>query len=300
MKKKILILTSDPDSINYELIKKNLSFLQKKNNKNEYILVGSKKSVLKYLKKKIINLNFIDVKFSKNTKQYLKKCFEKAFEILKKKQADGLINLPLNKKNLPKKFPGFTEYISDYFENKNNETMLLYSDYFSVCPNTTHIPLKQVHSKLTKKKIKNNILNINEFYKKIIGLKKINIVLLGVNPHNGIDFTSFKKTEEKQLLQPTIKSLKKKINVFGPLPADTAFNLIKTKKINCIVGNYHDQVLPIFKFINKFDGINITLGLPFLRVSPDHGTAKNLKKNKINGKSFLYALKFFEKFSHKI
>jgi 4-hydroxythreonine-4-phosphate dehydrogenase len=89
--------------------------------------------------------------------------------------------------------------------------------------------------------------------------------------------------------------------VVGPLVPDVAFNGIEIKKINCLVGHYHDQVLPTFKYIHKFDAINITLGLPFLRISPDHGTASNLKnKNLANPDSFIAALKFFEKHYKKI
>ena len=87
----------------------------------------------------------------------------------------------------------------------------------------------------------------------------------------------------------------------GPLVPDVAFNMIDKKNINCLVGHYHDQVLPTFKYIHKFDAINITLGLPFLRISPDHGTASNLKnKNLANPDSFIAALKFFEKHYKKI
>ena len=91
------------------------------------------------------------------------------------------------------------------------------------------------------------------------------------------------------------------MRIQGPLSPDSAFNEIKSKKINCLVGNYHDQVLPTFKYINKFKAINITLGLPFLRISPDHGPAQEIQgKNIANPDSFLYALNFFEKYYKKI
>ena len=230
---------------------------------------------------------------------YLEECFKASFDILKKKEAHGIINLPLNKKFLPKKYPGFTEYISDYFNTKNKETMLLYSEKFSVCPNTTHIPLSKVPKKLSKDLIVKNICNINSFYKKIRD-KKTRIGIMGLNPHNGQDFYS--KLEEEKVIFPSIKYAKKKtIQIIGPMSPDTAFNEIQTKKIDCLIGNYHDQVLPTFKYINKFNAINITLGLPFLRISPDHGPAENIVgKNKANPASFLYALNFFEKYFKKI
>lgn len=300
MKKTILILPSDPDSINYEIIKKSLSFFKKKNNKNNYLFIGDKKDLTGYINSKTLNLNFVNVENKLKTKLYLQACFVKAFEILKNKKAHGLINLPLNKKYLPIKYPGFTEYISKYFCVSGKETMLLYSENFSVCPNTTHIPLSQVSKKLSKKIIKKNILNIYNFYKNIIGLKKPNIAVTGLNPHNGMDFK--KNLEEEKVIIPAIKEIRnKKIKILGPLSPDSAFNDIQTKRINCLIGNYHDQVLPAFKYINKFKAVNITLGLPFLRISPDHGTALDIKeKNIANPDSFLYALKFFEKYYKKI
>jgi 4-hydroxythreonine-4-phosphate dehydrogenase len=178
--------------------------------------------------------------------------------------------------------------------------MLLYNQNFSVCPNTTHIKIKDVSKNLTKKKIITNINNINNFYKNIAGVKKPIIGVMGFNPHNGIDFK--KRTEEQDVINPAIKKLiNDKTNVIGPLVPDVAFNEIHKKNITCLVGHYHDQVLPTFKYIHKFDAINITLGLPFLRISPDHGTASNLKnKNLANPESFIAALNFFEKHYKKI
>jgi 4-hydroxy-L-threonine phosphate dehydrogenase PdxA len=298
MKKTILIITSDPHSINYEIVKKSLFFLKKKL-RNRYLFIGDEQELLKKLRISKNLLDFIDVKRNKNTKLYLKKCFENAFKILKEKKAHGIINLPLNKKFLPKKYPGFTEYISNFFNRSGKETMLLYNENFSVCPNTTHIPLNEVSKKLTKKIIVKNILNISNFYKKIIN-KKARIGIMGLNPHNGQDFS--KALEETKIILPSIKSInKKKIKIIGPISPDVAFNEIQNKNIDCLVGNYHDQVLPTFKYINKFNAINITLGLPFLRISPDHGTAENIiGKNLANPESFLYALNFFENYFKKI
>ena len=208
--------------------------------------------------------------------------------------------MPLNKRFLPGNYPGFTECIADAFNRKGKETMLLYNQNFSVCPNTTHIRIKDVSKNLNQKKIITNITNIDNFYKNIPGVKRPMIGVMGLNPHSGMDFE--KNTEENSVINPAIKKLiKNKIRVIGPLVPDVAFNEVNKKKINCLVGHYHDQVLPTFKYIHKFDAINITLGLPFLRISPDHGTASNLKnKNLANPDSFIAALKFFEKHYKKI
>ena len=300
MKKLILIIASDPNSINYEILSKSINFFKNKNKKNRYLLVGDKEEIQKKTLIENNVLDILDIKKNKNTNLYLEECFKTSFKILKKKKAHGIINLPLNKKFLPKKYPGFTEYIADAFNKKGKETMLLYNQNFSVSPNTTHIRIKDISKKLTKKKIIININNINNFYKNTLNVKKPVIGVMGLNPHNGMDFK--KKIEEKTVINPAIKRLiKDKIKVTGPLVPDVAFNEIDKKKINCLVGHYHDQVLPTFKYIHKFDAINITLGLPFLRISPDHGTAINLKnKNLANPESFIAALKFFEKHYKKI
>ena len=299
MKKTILILTSDPFSINYEIIKKSQNLFKKKLH-NKYLFIGDQKDVGDNIKKNNKLINYLNIKRKKNTKLYLKECFNLAFDLVKKKKAHGIINLPLNKRFLPGSYPGFTEYAADAFNKRGKETMLLYNQNFSVCPNTTHIKIKDVSRNLNQKKIITNITNIDNFYKNIPGVKRPMIGVMGLNPHSGMDFE--KNTEENSVINPAIKKLiKNKIRVIGPLVPDVAFNEVNKKKINCLVGHYHDQVLPTFKYIHKFDAINITLGLPFLRISPDHGTASNLRnKNLANPESFIAALKFFEKHYKKI
>lgn len=290
MKKKIAIITSDPDSVNYQIIEKTLFFFEKKL-KNKYIFIGSKELFLKKIKKKI-NVDFVDIPFNEKKKDtYIINCFQAAFNLIKKKKVNTLINLPLNKKEVFKnKYPGVTEYIADNFNCLGKETMLLFNEKFSVSPVTTHIKIRALVKKLTKKKIQNNINNILKFYKKIIKIKKPKIGILGLNPHNGMDFNH---SEEIKLIYPLLKNN----NIYGPLSPDSSFLVRENKKLDCLIGLYHDQVLTTFKFINKYSAINITLGLPFLRISPDHGTGKDIKKGKlINPESFLYALKFCEKY----
>ena len=117
MKKTILILTSDPFSINYEIIKKSQKFLKKKLN-NRYLFIGDQRDIDQNIKKKNKLMNFLDIKRGANTKIYLKKCFDLAFNLLRNKKAHGLINLPLNKRFLPGNHPGFTECIADAFNRK--------------------------------------------------------------------------------------------------------------------------------------------------------------------------------------
>ena len=118
---------------------------------------------------------------------------------------------------------------------------------------------------------------------------------MGLNPHNAIDKYN---SEEQRIIIPSVKKLKKKFkkNIIGPISSDTCFLKREEKKINSLIGMYHDQVLTTFKYINKFSAINITLGLPFIRISPDHGPNENmLGKNKSNPLSLIKAIKFLDK-----
>ena len=256
------------------------------------------------LKSKIDNnlINLIDVNFRFNktfdkisykSSDYIKKCFNVALNILKKNEAIGLINGPVSKKFfLKKKHLGITEYLSK--KNKvHSSVMLIFNNKLAVSPITTHLPLKYVSKKITKEKIIQNVIKINNFYKKYIK-KKVNIAVLGLNPHcETIDNFS----EEEKIIIPAIKTLKKKkISVCGPFSADTFFQKKNLKKFQVVIGMYHDQVLTPIKTIYKFDAINITLGLPYLRISPDHGTNNEMLGQKKSDPQSLYsAINFFNK-----
>ena len=147
--------------------------------------------------------------------------------------------------------------------------MLIYNKKLSVCPITTHLPLKYVASKINKKMLIEKIKLVNNFYKKFLKIKP-SIGVAGLNPH----CESVKKfNEDDKILKPLIKSLKRiNYKISGPFPADTLFLKNNRKKFDVIIGMYHDQVLTPIKTLFEYDAINITLGLPFKRVSPDHGS----------------------------
>tara|TARA_Y100000590_G_C15701993_1_gene1007151 strand:- start:1316 stop:2293 length:978 start_codon:yes stop_codon:yes gene_type:complete len=246
----------------------------------------------------IINVNFkfnkIFDKISIKSKDYINNCFKIALSILNKKKSIGLINGPISKKHfLNKKFPGITEYLSNKINLKNEGIMLIYNPKLSVSPITTHIPLKRVHKFITKKKIVDNVIKLNKFFKNTLK-KKASIAILGLNPHCE---TSDNFSEEEKIIIPAIKLLKKKkIKVKGPFPADTFFFNKNINKYNLVVGMYHDQVLAPLKILYKFDAVNITIGLPFVRISPDHGTNNEmLGKNISDAKSLYSCLNFFKK-----
>ena len=165
--------------------------------------------------------------------------------------------------------------------------MLIYNKKLSVSPLTTHLPIKDVNKKISIKKILNHVYLINKFYQK--RFKRIpSIAITGLNPHCE---SNYKTSEEKNYIIPAIKILlKKRYNIKGPFPADTIFMKDKIKNFDVVIGMYHDQVLTPAKTLYGFNSINITLGLPFIRVSPDHGgiTWKEVSKDAY------YAIKFLD------
>ena len=321
MRKKIIIVLGEPNSISSEIFLKSLDYIKK--TKLNFIIIGNYsllKKQAKYLNLKLnisfnfsnINnlnnnqFNFINIEYnqikafdfkSPKTDIFIKKCFEYAIMIIKKKLATGIINLPINKSKFTQnKYKGITEYIADKTNNKNKENMLLYNENFSVLPLTTHIPLKNVHRGISFKKIEKACNNINYFYSKILKRKKIKIGILGLNPHNGEN--GYIGTEEKKIIIPAIKKLKKKYSITGPLSPDTSFLQRNKLKIDVLIGHYHDQILTAFKTKFDLDAINITIGLPFVRISPDHGVGTDIiGKGIANPKSFKNAIKFFSKYN---
>ena len=242
----------------------------------------------KFLKKKIYLINVRN----KDSSLYVHNCFKVAFKLIKKGLTNKMINGPINKsKTLNKKFLGVTEFVAKNF-NQNKFAMLIYNKKLSVCPVTTHLPLKLVAKKITKRKIKDKIIIVDEFYKKFLKFKP-RIAVIGLNPHCE---SVLKFNEDIKIIKPVIKYLKNKINVKGPFPADTIFLKNNRKKFDVIIGMYHDQVLTPIKTIFEYDAINITIGLPFLRVTPDHGPNEKMAgKNMSNPMSLIRSLEFLNK-----
>ena len=172
--------------------------------------------------------------------------------------------------------------------------MLIYNSKLSVSPITTHLPLKYVSKHISQKKIITNVLGISKFYKSNLK-KNPKFAILGLNPHCE---TVDKFSEEIKIINPAIKKLKiKGVNINGPFPADTFFLEKNLIKYDVVIGMYHDQVLTPIKTLFKFDAINITIGLPFIRISPDHGPNTNMQgKNKSKSDSLKAAMNFIKKF----
>ncbi len=307
--KPILIIPGEKKSIFFEIFFKSL---KKKKISSPIILICNKtnleKEIKKYKFKKPIEqielkkiylkkfirkkIYVINVQFKGSDAYYVHNCFNIAFSLIKKGFAYKILNGPINKtKTLKKKYLGVTEYVAKNFK-RNKFAMLIYNKKLSVCPVTTHLPLNLVSKKITKKLIKEKIIIIDNFYKDILGFKP-RIGVVGLNPHCE---SILKFNEDNKIVLPAIQSLKKKINVNGPFPADTLFLKNERKKFDVIVGMYHDQVLTPIKTIFEYEAINITIGLPFLRVTPDHGpNEKMIGKNISNPLSLIKSLEFLDK-----
>ena len=317
MKNLIGIVAGDPESINSEILAK--AWKKKRNFKNVNIFVIGNynliKSQFKVMKIKIDlkkfksfqNNNFkkklmvYDIplifknpfKIKKKSKsKYVIRSFNTALKFIKSKKIKGLINCPINKKEIfMNSNIGVTEFLAKKTASYGKEAMVIYNKKLSVSPITTHIQLKKVSKNITKNKIIKRIVSINKFYIQKLKFKP-QFGVLGLNPHND-EFR--KNSEENKIIKPAISKLKKmNIRVKGPISADTAFVNFNKKGINVLIGMYHDQVLGPFKALYKFNAINITTGLPFLRISPDHGTSKDIiKKNQADPTSLMDSIKFF-------
>tara|TARA_B100001094_G_scaffold185684_1_gene179868 strand:- start:1383 stop:2348 length:966 start_codon:yes stop_codon:yes gene_type:complete len=317
--KPLLIVAGEPNSIFLEIFFKSLKKIK---NKSPIILICSKKLFLLQLKyfnakinfklisiddvlkkrynHKIINLLDVNLninkpfnKISNKSNVYIENCFDIALMLLKKGVSHKLINGPISKKHfLKNKYLGITEYLAKK-TNKENYAMLIYNEKLSVSPITTHLPIRQIPKKIKHKEIINKIILINDFIKKTLHFNP-KFGVTGLNPHcesvNGIN-------EDDKIVKPAIKKLAKmKYKVSGPFAADTIFMKKNRNSFDVIIGMYHDQVLTPIKTLYEYDAINITLGLPFLRVSPDHGpNTSMIGKNKSNPISLIKAINFLDK-----
>ena len=318
MRKKILIVTGDPKSVNSEIIFKSWKKLSKNLKKriyfiSNYKLLSSQFKKLKYKIKliKVNNLNEkdndyrfkiinIDLKFKeafnvekKNSSKFVIKSLNLAHKLAYNNNVSGIINCPISKTLLSKTNIGVTEFLSSKCKVKGeSEAMIIRNKKLSVCPLTTHTYIKNVSKKISLNKIVNKTITINSWFKKKFK-KKPKLAILGLNPHNA-EFNN--ASEEKKIIIPAIRKLKKlKFHVTGPLIADTVF-INDYKKFDVIIGMYHDQVLAPFKALYNFNAINVTLGLKYIRVSLDHGIGKDLiGLNKANPESLIKSIIFLDK-----
>lgn len=216
----------------------------------------------------------------------------KAIELAKAKKVDAITTGPINKEALHKaglKFDGHTEILAQGTKTKNY-AMLFISDTIWVILATTHMALSKVPKSLNKNKILNAI---QLGYKALVKAKKPNqkIAVAGLNPHAGENGIFGK--EEIKIIRPAIEQAQKMgIKVEGPISPDAIFNLAKAGMYGLVVAMYHDQGLIPLKLLSFNRSVNVTVGLPFIRTSVDHGTGFNIAgKNMANPQSLVEAIK---------
>ena len=316
--KPIIIVAGEPNSIFSEIFFKSLKL---KKFKSPIILIASQKIIKLQMRKLNIKIeirlidfsnlkkiqldnkkiNLINVSFNQKkpfdiitskSNNYIRDSFDIALKILNTKITNKFINGPISKKHfLKKKYLGITEYLA-YKTKSKNFAMLIYNKDLSICPITTHLPIKKVSKYISKDIIKKKIQLLDLFFKKYLK-KTPRIAVTGLNPHcESIDVFN----EDEKIIKPSIKSLiQSNYKIFGPFAADTIFLKKNRSKYNIIVGMYHDQVLTPMKTLFEYNAINITLGLPFLRISPDHGPNEKMTgKNKSDPTSLIKAITFLD------
>ncbi len=304
--KKIIITTGDLDGIGLEVTLKALAKIGPQKN-TFFILMRSKKASEKSLSSLDRKFNRVtasslqqalNISLNKNTlidvasSESPPKWVEDAAKVCLKKLAHGLVTAPMSKELIVKSgFSdiGHTDILSRVSKTKNL-CMGFVGDKFNVVLATGHIPHKNVSQTLTLTRLKSAISKAEGFSKQL-GLTKKPIGLLGLNPHAG-ERGLIGKEESKDIKLAVAWSKKKKIRLAGPLVPDAAFLRGNWPKYSCYVACYHDQGLIPFKMIHGQDsGCHISLGLPFIRTSVDHGTAKDIfGKNRANPNSMISAL----------
>ena len=304
----VLFLITEPKSIFLEILIKYFKSSNFKKNKKKISIVGNISLIKKEFKKNnykgkineilditnskknFINIINIKIKNKLSISNYISDCFDKSLYILKKNKNIALLNGPVNKKTfLRKKYLGVTEYLAKK-TNSKHPVMLIYNNTLSVSPITTHLPIKYVSKNINKSKIIKKIKSINSFFVNNLK-KKPKIAVLGLNPHCE---TIEKTGEEQKEIIPAIRRLRsEKLNIKGPFSTDTFFIKKNIDYYDVVVGMYHDQVLAPLKTLYNFNAINITIGLPFIRISPDHGPNVSMYgKNKSDPSSIFCAMDF--------
>lgn len=208
--------------------------------------------------------------------RYVLKILERAVEGCCSGEFDAVVTAPVDKgviNDAGIAFTGHTEYLSQL--TNSQVVMMLVGGGMRVTLATTHLPLKDVAKAITPKKLEQKLRLINHDLITNFLIASPRIVVAGLNPHAGE--SGHLGSEEIEIIVPVLNKLRSEgINLIGPLPADTLFNHLYLKNYDCIFAMYHDQGLPVLKHASFGKGVNVTLGLPIIRTSVDHGTALDL------------------------
>ena len=299
--RKIFISPGDPSGIGPEVALKALE--KNKDIQKEFVLGGDANYYQDFAKKLNLELKFIEEDSSENgikvkhfplknkinlgipevdNSNYIMDVLSYGALGCLSKKYNGLITGPVNKELINQsgfEFSGHTEFLADIC-NVKKVVMLLLNEQLKIALLTTHIPLSEVPESVTRKNLKETIEIINKNFSSIWKIQNPSIGILGLNPHAGEG--GFIGKEEEEIIKPFINSSND--NLFGPISADTAFTRKNIDKYDVFLAMFHDQGLPVIKSFGFGNTLNITLGLPFLRISVDHGTAYEIAE--INAADF--------------
>jgi len=215
-------------------------------------------------------------KLNVDNTRYVLNMLDLASDLCLQNKVDAMVTGPIQKSIINDagiSFTGHTEYLAD--RSKSTPVMMLATRTLRVALATTHLPISKVSEAITEKSLSETLQILNNFLINQAGIPKPEILVCGLNPHAGEDGNLGE--EEIHTISPVIKKLKKQgLNLTGPLPADTLFTDRYLDHADAVLAMYHDQGLPVLKFSGFGKAVNITLGLPFIRTSVDHGTALEL------------------------
>ncbi len=313
MKSKLLITIGDVNGIGPEIILKSIKLLA--GNKKFELSIVSPVEVLEFYTKLFRCENLLEDIFVVNLKVKKLKAqpgkisrlsgyasgaaIKKAVKLCLKKKYDGIVTAPISKEALNLggfNFGGHTEMLLRYGKAKDN-LMLMSGKKMKVAFVTTHPPLKKVASLINRKRILSKLKLSYNSLKLDFNIRNPKIAMLGLNPHAGDG--GLIGTEEKKILKPVIETFNKKKKskvVHGPFSADAYFANQSYRKYDLTLAMYHDQGLIPFKMMERFDGVNFTAGLKFVRTSPDHGTAFDIAgKGIADARSFVNAIHLADK-----
>ena len=255
----------------------------------------SKEFIVNFEPKKF-DFNFEIGKINPNCGRLAYEAILNAIEFANRGLVKAIVTCPINKESLKLasvELIGHTEILSK--KSKSNDVfMLMVNDELKVILCTIHVPLLKAVLSLDEKLILKTIIAANKACYNF-GIKNPRIGVAGLNPHAGENGTM--GDEEQIFIKPAIQeAINSGLNVSGPFSPDIIFSLAREKKFDIVVSLYHDQGLIPFKYFGVGNGVNITLGLPFVRTSPDHGTAFDIAgKGIANPNSFFKAIRYAEK-----
>ena len=233
----------------------------------------------------------------------VKRSVETAVALVRDGEARAVVTNPVSKSYLYQagfEFPGHTEYLAALASGggkRPHPVMMLVAGPFKVVPTTIHIPLKDVERTLTRDLLLETIEITDRDLRRFFGYAQPRLAVSGLNPHAGEEGSLGR--EEVETIEPALAAARAKgIDVSGPYPADTLFHAAARERYDAAICMYHDQALVPFKTLAFEEGVNVTLGLPFVRTSPDHGTAFDIAgTGRANPRSLIEALRLADAMS---